>query len=511
VVAKNFYDVIVIGTQLGPLLSAALLARRGFRVLLLGHDDLLPTYHWNRHHLNQEPFLLAGAETPAVRRILSELSLTQIFRQRSFRPDPAFQVVLPDHRLDFTSDGELFSREIEREFPEAQRAISAFYSAMDRCNVELDKMLGADLVLPPETFFERRDVTRAAMHNPFSRTRGPVPLFGDLPRHHPFRLAVEAQVRWSTHLDLPDEAPLALVRLHASWFRTSKAFDGGLAGFKALLRDRISTHSGDVRPDLRADRVAVRRGRVAGVRMAGQDEVTGCNFVIVGAESGELPRLVDVEQLGRKFNLSRAQVRPAWYRYTLNLVVEADVIPEGMASHVLFVSDTDQPLSEENCLHLEVTGASNDATRTLCVGALLPAADCRDEAYVASLRERIMERMRWLVPFLDRHLLAIDSPHDGRPLQDLVNDKEVTLGNPWQRHPRHMAEVCLMDQPGPLGVTGLPHRTGLKNLLLASRHVAPGLGLEGEFLTAWGAADIVTRSDRRKKKFRRETWANIDL
>ena len=67
------------------------------------------------------------------------------------------------------------------------------------------------------------------------------------------------------------------------------------------------------------------------------------------------------------------------------------------------------------------------------------------------------------------------------------------------------------DTEGPLGVTGLPHRTGLKNLLLACRQVTPGLGMEGEFITAWGAARIITKSDRRKRKFRRDRWTKIDL
>ncbi|MCZ7678572.1 MAG: hypothetical protein M5U28_07280 [Sandaracinaceae bacterium] len=38
------YDAVFVGTQLAPLVSAALLAKRGFRVLLVAQDELPPTY-----------------------------------------------------------------------------------------------------------------------------------------------------------------------------------------------------------------------------------------------------------------------------------------------------------------------------------------------------------------------------------------------------------------------------------------------------------------------------------
>lgn len=510
-VARNFYDVIVIGTQLGPLLAAALLARRGFRVLVLAHDDLPWTYTWEDFRLQQEPFMLTASDSPAVRRVLSELSLTQIFRRRTTHHSPFFQIVLPDHRIDFSGPGELFDGEIEREFPDGQRSIDGFYSVLGRCNQELDKLFGSNLILPPETFFERRDFSRAIVHNPFSKTRGHIPLFGDLPNDHPFRIAIKGQVKWASDLNDAEISPLDLVRLHAAWSQGTMAIDGGLEGLKDLVLDRISTHSGDVRRELSADRIAVRRGRVAGVRMSGQDEVTGCNFVLMGADAHHLPRLVDTEELGRKFFERLEQVQPAFMRFTLNLIVKAEVVPEGMARNVIFISDTTRPLEEENLLRIEICDGPNSETSIFCVGALLPSERVMNTVYIEGLRHRITERMRWLVPFLDAHLIAVDSPHDGLHLQDIRGGRDVAMSTNWSRSPGRMPTVCRVEPPGPLDVTGLPHRTGLKNLLLTCRQVVPGLGMEGEFLTAWGAADIITRSDRRKRKFRKEAWTKIDL
>ncbi len=65
--------------------------------------------------------------------------------------------------------------------------------------------------------------------------------------------------------------------------------------------------------------------------------------------------------------------------------------------------------------------------------------------------------------------------------------------------------------PGVLGVSALPSRTPIKRFLWANTQVLPGLGLEGELLSAWEAARIVTKSDRRKDKMRRGLWTKAEI
>jgi hypothetical protein len=83
------------------------------------------------------------------------------------------------------------------------------------------------------------------------------------------------------------------------------------------------------------------------------------------------------------------------------------------------------------------------------------------------------------LPFLDRHVLLESSPH----LQE-----ERGLASRLRLHP--LVEVGL---PRQLGVTGLPPRPPCKNLVLASRDVLPGLGIEGEFLAGVRAAEIIQK------------------
>ena len=52
--------------------------------------------------------------------------------------------------------------------------------------------------------------------------------------------------------------------------------------------------------------------------------------------------------------------------------------------------------------------------------------------------------------------------------------------------------------PRPLDVLGLPHETGVKNLHLAGRENLPGLGIEGELISGWGVARLVSGGQSRR-------------
>jgi hypothetical protein len=58
---------------------------------------------------------------------------------------------------------------------------------------------------------------------------------------------------------------------------------------------------------------------------------------------------------------------------------------------------------------------------------------------------------------------------------------------------------------GPFDVSGLPHATGVKNLLLVGRENLPGLGLEGELVSGWGAARLIGHAPVRRVSLRRRT------
>ena len=166
------YDAVILGGTLPGLLTGALLARRGFRVLVLDQDEPSPTYEIGGRTLPRELRPFVAAHSPVARRTMSELAIHQVFRRKASAMDPAFQVALPGARFDLAAESELLDAEILREFPDVRRPVDDIFRTVTHVGQRLDSVFERDLAWPPQTFFERRELTRATAHQGFRERSG---------------------------------------------------------------------------------------------------------------------------------------------------------------------------------------------------------------------------------------------------------------------------------------------------------------------------------------------------
>ncbi len=511
-VTRRFYDVAFLGTSLEALLAAALLARRGFRVLVLGQGAPAPTYRAAGRTWPRRAHTFLATHSPVAKRVLAELALHQSFRRRSASIDPAFQVVLPDHRFEFALDAAALEREIARELPTVKRAVEDFGRACTRYAANLDRAFERDLLWPPETFFERREVARAIAHQPFGRDGWGIDPFAEFPDPHPFRTIVAAPVHFSSGMAAEPPVPLSLTRLYWAWCHAAK-LDGGFGWLHQALIEKITTYSGELRARESADRLLLKRGAVTGLRLAGSGEEIGCGFVAHARDIDSLLRLLPERGALRELFERLGEPTPRWFRYTLNVLVHADGVPEGIARDVFFVRDPARlTAGGETALRIDVSPVDSNGLRLFTVEALLPRRGVEEiPGYVVSMRKRILSALSELAPFIDSHIHLVDSPHDGVEVHDMQRGAVVAPDEPWTRGPATMEPVHGYPVHGTLGVFAFPTRTPIRRLLLCGPHIAPGLGDEGAFLTAWSTARIVTRSDRRKEWMRRGLWTKIEI
>ena len=67
-----------------------------------------------------------------------------------------------------------------------------------------------------------------------------------------------------------------------------------------------------------------------------------------------------------------------------------------------------------------------------------------------------------------------------------------------------MSPALSCDLQRVLGLGGAAHATGFKNVYLANHENLPGLGREGQFVSAWGVARMIAEPIQHKSGRKRE-------
>jgi hypothetical protein len=513
---SKHYDVVILGAGIGALTTAALLARRSWRVLVLGQGWRPPTYQHDGVTLARRPFTFLAGSSPAWARVLAELAQSQTFRRRTVALDPMFQILAPKLRLDVPPDVQLFAKEIDRAYPEVRRVVDELYAELARTNAAADAAFEKDLVWPPGSFWERRETERAAAALPrFDAARAPA-LLAEFPRDHDYRAIVDVPARFASHaVMLPD---FAVARLHGAWTRGVTRLERGETDLVDFLVERVRALGGEARLNERAVRVVHRRGRVTGIVLDGDEDPTGVGFVVTDhATRALLDLTTDFDPPSRPL-AALPHLLPAEWRFVVSIVVRDEGLPAPLADEAFLLPqwphrgvEGSQPLvhlqrSRESC---GIEGATLlVAEAALVEGTSLPAAGAR---------EAVLTAIESLLPYIERHYLVIDSPHDGRPLWDFRSgarenvDRASLRSSGGSLDAEPMAARWRIDPPSFYGIAAEPIRTPLAGAFVVGPSALPALGQEGELLAAWSAARLVTRTDRRKERMRRDMWSKVEL
>jgi glycine/D-amino acid oxidase-like deaminating enzyme len=487
---SQHFDVVVLGASLGSLAAASLLARRGFRVLVLGHNDRPPTYNYEGHVLFRRVSQSAVFGSPAWARVLAELAQLQPMRRRLTALDPMFQVLSPGMRLDAWRDGSRFLQVFERAHRDLGDAVATLYGRLSELNEATDKLLDDDIVIPPGTFWERQ---RAASWQklPFAAEQSPCAIAGIASRH-PFAVGFEAVSRTLGYA-WPSSA-LGLARVHALATRGPMALPGGDRAWTQFFVERIEAHGGLVHEGKRAHRIVTAHGRVTGV-VVDEESAVSCDFVVTSLAAAAAMALAGIAH--------PASTSVSMQRFSITAIASAEGLPAAIGREAVIVDGT-------QVVRLEIL--RDDAN--VSIAAELETAVDEPSKH---LRERALALLERYLPFLEGHYRVVDSPHDGRPLWDYRSGKRVDVARADLVSPgaplmaEGMAALFTLPDNSWAGLSAEPVRFPLKGLFGVGPSVLPALGQEGELLAALSVARLITQTDKPRERMRREMWRKMEV
>jgi len=503
-VPTSFYDVVVLGTRLEPLLCAALLAREGLRVLVLGQGVAEPSYRLAGVEIEPYGLTMAGAQSPIVQNTLEDLALKQDLRQRTADRVNALQLLLPEHRLEVYADPEKWLAEIGREFPGARRQATDITRTLAEVRSELDAVVARGLVWPPETFLERQQFSLNAMAQRFDRQGQGWTSWNQLAVRHPLRTAFEAILPHLSGLAPAQHSDATRARLHGHLLSGVSELSGGWSWFREALFARIQSWGGDVRARDRVDFIRHQGRRGHSIHVARTDEEIGCSQIAHGTPVGELSQLLPERGSMAAVFERVGEPRARAYRCSVHFLVEKRGIPDPLGPLSLRCTSATDPSQV-----FVVRSRDVEPNRVLISASRLVEEHLIDtgSSPLHFVREEATDAIRGVVPFFDEHAIWVDSPHDGLPPRAFRADTELPCSDPWARGPSTMRAVYDYPTRRALGVCALTTRTPVRGVFLCNEQVAPGLGLEGSFLTATSVAKIIGSEYRRRDWLRRGRWA----
>lgn len=484
------YDACVVGSQVGGAIAAALLARRGFRVLEVDHDGRGAGYVDGGFVLPWRPALFPSPRLmPAGESALDQLAAASNLARALRHVPSGVQLILPRHRLDLPSAPEPLAAELRREWPGEDSALDAALREVDALFEDGGRFLGGAPPLPPRGLLARLALKRAVARAAGPRRRSLVEArpFESI-EGHALPGALLALYPFLASLDGPPP-PLALARVLGGALRGLHVADGGAQALRELFRrhgnraaadhDEAAALGGVV------EGVELSGSRIKGLRLAGSSDLHTARAVLLATDSAGFARLLPK---GEARGGALRRLLPARRILTVNLVVRAAALPPPLGPAALVLLGDEPVLVEvQPARRRDADEAEAPAGDHVLCAAAAVAAEPWTRDSVRAAADRIRASLLKAIPFHDRHVVFESIPTlvgagDGAPFPDAAD--------PLFAPPEDSA----------LGVTGLPIRGPFKNLFLANRDVLPGLGLEGEIFAGIEAAAHAAASLGKKGK-----------
>jgi phytoene dehydrogenase-like protein len=479
------YDVIVIGSDLSSFIAALLSARYGRKTLLLEECGLGDSLTLSDYTFNIDPLPWSGFGNGQIfTKLLSELNIPLPDPAKISPLNPAFQFVLPEHRIDFFIDREALIQDIGREYPAEGKQIQNLYHSIDKVSVSLENSI--------------REFLEAADPSLKGRMQGwlDLPFFaGDIWRLSQKLRALDGMSSLGTMFDseltlfssqhVNHDKPLSSAYLLSLPWRGLYYLFGGKHLLIGQLRKRYEELRGETLRDCTITAIRAGAKIEVDIKPKGKPISVVGQELVISAKSPALPGLLAGDKKLSKLARRLRRIEPACYPFTLHLGVDNRGLPDRMGEYVIFARDRQDGADEAGpFIFLESsvpddTGLAPRGKRTLTATAFLARSPRDlDDGELGSIGENMLTSLGLFLPFLRESLAFFDM------------ERAIEVSRQYQHvlNPRYRVSGRLLPD-----LATLPIQSPLQNVLITGGITFAGLGFEGEVLSGMKAGYLVTR------------------
>lgn len=428
-----------------------------------------------------DPAPLSGfGHEQTVLRLFRELRISLDESPRMILMDPAFQVILPSHRVDLFHDHKRLIDEMIREFPQQEQEIKRIYGAIHKANVLVEHWIGDDVSRNSCDF---QVMLRKLVRLPAAIAARSSLVIRENGYDYAVRRVIEAQIALLSHLDMCSGHPLPLSAAHLLSLPTNGVFypTGGRSVWLNWLRKVFTDSGGTLINGCSVMRMDTKQDITLDLQYAGSSSTIHGKKLIVSANWEKLNLLLFHEKVFRRLMSRLGSNHPTAYPFSLHLGIHEGGLPESMAPYTAVVTDEKVPAMGRNVILVErslagETSRAPEGRRAISATIFLKDSPLLlDDAKLKGIANAIIDSLDGFLPFLRESI-------------DYVNvEKSITLARQSQEI---VNKKYSMPKRPILGIHALSQRTPLSNVLLTGGIFWAGLGFEGEMLSGVNAVMV---------------------
>lgn len=470
------WDVVILGANGGGVLAGAILAKKGFSVLIVEEKAKAgPSrrkYRFRRFS-NLSELLLSRH---VVEGIYQWLGIPLARGEFAHRDDLTCQIILPGHRVDISPNRTDLLEQMKSEFPGDFDLIETLYARLGEEDWVRRTMMARG---GEKTFLDR--IGRRLVRRYHTSSDRPLSAFlAPLRKNNALARFIDVQIKSMSYLFMED-SPFGLARhLMGILVQDDVLMDMmGPQGLMDRVKGEMMRGGGRIitLESLEGIRIEKSEGEFR-ITTRGKGQPMASRVCIGTIPFRLLRKLIPTAFSGKKWAERSERLWPKYFIFSLNLGIDAEGIPVGLGDCFISLRDVDAPYKNGNllmaCMGPEGVGAPA-GKRSMTINTLVPVGEA---AGIEGIIQEMLDHVLEVAPFLDRSIRVMD----GRP---------PTEGYRGQWTTRDIIYGGTL--PFRVGDAILPTTTPLEGLYLACRENFPYLGFEGEILSGIKAAQAILR------------------